>query len=104
MLDALGDPRRRLIVELLAQRDQSVSDLAERLPITLQGTIKHLEVLESAGVISRTKSGRVVTVHLEREPLADAEAWLHRTRTFWQAQLGNLAASFETHDAQEEDR
>lgn len=91
---ALGDPRRALIVDLLAQRDRSVSELAAHLPISLPGTLKHLSVLESAGLISRTKAGRTVTVRLEPDRLATAEAWLHRTRTFWTAQLGSLARSF----------
>lgn len=93
---ALGDPRRALIVDLLAQRDQTISELAAHLPISLPGTLKHLSVLESAGLISRTKRGRSVTVRLEREPLRSAEEWLHRTRTFWTTQLGNLAESFAT--------
>ncbi|WP_109471711.1 ArsR/SmtB family transcription factor [Ornithinimicrobium cavernae] len=91
---ALGDPRRTLIVDLLAQRDQTVSELAAHLPISLPGTLKHLAVLESAGVVSRTKAGRTVTVHLECDQLRSAEEWLHRTRTFWAAQLDNLARSF----------
>lgn len=92
---ALGDPRRALIVDLLAQRDRTVSELAGQLPISLPGTLKHLAVLESAGLVSRTKSGRTVTVRLERVPLQTAEEWLHRTRTFWTAQLGSLAQAFE---------
>ena len=91
---ALGDPRRALLVDLLAQRDQTVSELAAHLPISLPGTLKHLTVLESAGLITRTKTGRTVTVHLERDQLHAAEEWLRRTRTFWTAQLGNLAQSF----------
>lgn len=92
---ALGDPRRALIVDLLAQRDQTVSELAGHLPISLPGTLKHLTVLESAGLVSRTKVGRTVTVRLEREPLRSAEEWLHRTRTFWTTQLDHLARSFD---------
>ena len=92
---ALGDPRRALIVDLLAQRDRTVSELAEHLPISLPGTLKHLGVLESAGIVSRSKQGRTVTVRLRREPLGEAEEWLHRTRTFWTEQLGHLAQSFD---------
>lgn len=92
---ALGDPRRALLVDLLAQRDRTVSELAAQLPISLPGTLKHLGVLEAAGLVSRTKEGRTVTVHLEPDPLSAAEAWLQRTRTFWSAQLGSLAAAFE---------
>lgn len=93
---ALGDPRRALLVDLLAQRDQTVSELAAHLPISLPGTLKHLTVLEQAGLVSRTKTGRSVTIHLERDRLHAAEEWLHRTRTFWTAQLGHLAESLTT--------
>lgn len=92
---ALGDPRRTLLVDLLAQRDRTVSELAAHLPISLPGTLKHLTVLESAGLVTRTKSGRTVTVSLERDRLGAAEEWLRRTRTFWTTQLGNLAESFD---------
>lgn len=92
---ALGDPRRVLLVDLLAQGDRTVSELAAELPISLPGTLKHLGVLEAAGLVSRSKAGRTVTVHLEREPLSAAEAWLRRTRAFWSTQLDSLAAAFD---------
>ncbi len=92
---ALDEERRTTIVALLAQRDRTVSELAATLPITLQGTLKHLAVPEQAGLVSRTKQGRTVTLHLEQQRLADAEAWLRRTRTFWARRLAGLAASFE---------
>lgn len=95
VFSALGDERRTAIVDLLAQRDRTVSELAATLPITLQGTLKHLGVLEDAGLVSRTKQGRTVTVHLEQQRLVNAEAWLQRTRTFWTGQLSGHAAGFE---------
>ena len=95
---ALGDERRTTLVDLLAAGDRTVSELAASLPITLQGTLKHLGVLEQAGLVSRTKQGRTVTVHLEQERLGEAEAWLRRTRTFWTARLTGLAAALEEDD------
>lgn len=92
---ALGDPTRQAMVALLAERDRSVSELAAEFPISLQGTLKHLRVLERAGVVGRAKAGRTVTVHLERDRLEDAEAWLHRTRSFWTHQLDRLATHYE---------
>lgn len=92
---ALGDERRALVVDLLAEGDHTVSELAAALEISLPGTLKHLGVLEEAGLVSRTKSGRTVTVRLEADRLADAEQWLRRTRRFWAGQLAGLAASFE---------
>jgi DNA-binding transcriptional ArsR family regulator len=96
---ALGDERLTWLVDLLTRGDRTVSELAATLPISLQGTLKHLAVLEQAGVVTRRKQGRTVTVHLERERLGEAEAWLHRTRTFWARQLSSLAhAMTETDD------
>ncbi|MGI8949346.1 MAG: ArsR/SmtB family transcription factor [Ornithinimicrobium sp.] len=92
---ALGDPTRTQIVGLLTQGDRTVSELADQFPISLQGTMKHGGVLEGAGLVSRSKSGRTVTVRLDRAQIAAAETWLHRTRTFWTHQLDNLAHSFE---------
>lgn len=91
---ALGDPTRQQLVRLLAAGDSSVSALAAQLPISLPGTMKHLGVLERAGIVARTKSGRTVTVSLRPQSLADAEDWLRRHRTFWAGQLGHLADSF----------
>jgi DNA-binding transcriptional ArsR family regulator len=92
---ALGDARRAWLVDLLSQGDRTVSELAATLPISLQGTLKHLGVLEEAGLVSRVKQGRTVTVHLETGRLTEAEAWLQHTRAFWSRQLSSLAAGFE---------
>ena len=91
---ALGDPTRQRMVVLLTQRERTVSELAGQFSISLPGTLKHLRVLQDVGVVSRSKHGRIVTVRLEPEALGAAEDWLHRTRTFWSQQLGNLADHF----------
>jgi predicted ArsR family transcriptional regulator len=83
------------MVTLLAERERTVSELAAEFPISLQGTLKHVLVLERAGVVGRAKAGRTVTVSLQRESLASAEEWLHRHRIFWTNQLDRLATHFE---------
>jgi DNA-binding transcriptional ArsR family regulator len=93
---ALGDAKRSRMVERLALTDASVTQLAQEVAISLPATLKHVGVLEGAGLVSRTKHGRTVTVHLEQQALADSEAWLARTRSFWTTQLGQLAATFDT--------
>jgi DNA-binding transcriptional ArsR family regulator len=92
---ALGDPTRSAIVSLLAEADRSVTALAEEFPISLQGTMKHITVLERAGLVKRSKRGRTVTVRLRRDVLEDAELWLRRNRLFWTNQLDRLASHFE---------
>jgi DNA-binding transcriptional ArsR family regulator len=96
---ALGDPTRRAILARLEQEDgRSVSDLARPFAIQLPTVMKHLGVLEDAGLISRSKAGRTVTVRLCPEPMRDAMAWLQRYERFWSASLDRLAAHAEAQE------
>jgi DNA-binding transcriptional ArsR family regulator len=90
---ALGDPTRRAILGRLArQASASVSELAEPFVIKLPAVMKHLGVLDEAGLITRSKSGRVVTVRLRPGSMRDAMAWLRRHELFWSARLDKLTA------------
>jgi DNA-binding transcriptional ArsR family regulator len=79
---ALGDPVRRRMVELLADGDATVTELAARFPISVQAVSKHIRVLEHAGVVSRSRAAQTRPVHLEAASLADTADWLeaHRRR------------------------
>jgi DNA-binding transcriptional ArsR family regulator len=89
---ALGDPTRRAILGRLARASASVSELATPFAIKLPAVMKHLGVLDAAGLITRSKSGRVVTVRLRPGSLRDAMAWLRRHEVFWSARLDKLTA------------
>jgi DNA-binding transcriptional ArsR family regulator len=96
---ALVDPTRRAILGRLARRGSAtVSELAEPFAIQLPAVMKHLGVLDEAGLITRSKSGRVVTVRLRPGPMRDAMAWLRRYELFWSARLDKLAAYAERKD------
>lgn len=92
---ALGDPTRRAILGRLARRAGSVTELAEPFSIKLPAVMKHLGVLDEAGLITRSKSGRVVTVRLRPGPMRDAMAWLRRYELLWSSRLPRLAAHAE---------
>jgi DNA-binding transcriptional ArsR family regulator len=79
---ALGDPVRQRMVELLADGDRTVSELAARFPISVQAVSKHIKVLEHAGVVSRGRAAQTRPVHLEAASLAGTADWLeaHRRR------------------------
>jgi DNA-binding transcriptional ArsR family regulator len=90
---ALGDPTRRAILGSLARRTSaSVSELAAPFAIKLPAVMKHLGVLDEAGLITRSKSGRVVTVRLRTESMREAMAWLHIQERFWSKRLDKLTA------------
>src|SRR5262245_18207019 len=87
---ALAHPTRRAILERLAQGESSVSDLATPFAMSLPAISKHLRVLEQAGLIARTKDGRVHRLRLVAQPVRDAAAWLAYYQQFWETQLAAL--------------
>jgi DNA-binding transcriptional ArsR family regulator len=94
---ALSDPTRRHVLSRLADHPgQSVSDLAQPLSLKLPGLMKHLDVLSDAGLITRTKTGRTVTVHLAAAPMRQAMEWLEHYQRFWTDSLDNLATFVES--------
>jgi DNA-binding transcriptional ArsR family regulator len=93
---ALADPTRRaLIARLGAQPDLSVSELARPLPMSLPAVMKHLDVLDDAGLVTRSKIGRTVMCRLRAAPMEQAMDWLGRYQRFWSEQLDRLAAFVE---------
>ncbi len=88
---ALADPTRRAILAHLAEGQASVSQLAVPFDISLPGILKHLRVLERAGLIVRSKQGRVSRCRLAAGPLEDAAGWIAFYRQFWERQLDALA-------------
>jgi len=98
---ALVDPTRRAILARLEREPGlSVSALAEPFEIKLPAVMKHLDVLEAAGLIRRSKTGRTVSVELSPEPMQPALQWLRRYERFWSASLDRLVAFAEDRERQ----
>lgn len=98
---ALVDPTRRAILAQLERRDSaSISELAEPFAIKLPAVMKHLDVLIDAGLVTRSKSGRTVTVRLRPEPMREAMDWLRRYERFWSTSLDRLTAYAEKKEAE----
>ncbi|MBL8643980.1 MAG: helix-turn-helix transcriptional regulator [Rhodospirillaceae bacterium] len=90
---ALADPTRRALLARLEHKDnQSVSTLAQPFAMSLPAVMKHLDILDDAGLIRRAKVGRTVTCTLVAKPMEDAMAWLARYERFWTQQFDRLAA------------
>jgi DNA-binding transcriptional ArsR family regulator len=98
---ALVDPTRRAILARLEREDgASVSELARPFAIKLPAVMKHLDVLDDAGLIRRSKVGRTVTVRLAPKPIEEAMNWLRRYERFWSGRLDRLAAYAESKEAE----
>lgn len=97
---ALADATRRAILERLARGDASVIELAEPFPVSLPAVLKHLRVLEDAGLVTCRKEGRVRRCHLNGRPMKDAADWIDRYRRSWETQLAALAQFLDSEEEQ----
>jgi DNA-binding transcriptional ArsR family regulator len=97
---ALGDRTRRALLARLASRPARVTELARPFDMSLPAVSRHIRVLESAGLITRSVDGRVHQCSLAAAPMKTAEAWLERYRRFWTDNLDALARLVEAEGEQ----
>ena len=87
---ALSDATRRGVLEQLGRSDASITDLADKFHMTLAGMMKHVGILEQAGLVATEKVGRVRTCKLGASRLEEATAWLEAHRELWDARFDEL--------------
>jgi DNA-binding transcriptional ArsR family regulator len=77
---ALADPVRRAIVARLSRSDATVNELAAPFPITKQAISRHIQVLQHAGLISRSRDAQRRPCHLEPAALEALTSWIDALR------------------------
>jgi DNA-binding transcriptional ArsR family regulator len=87
---ALADPTRRTVIRRLATGSASTSQLAEPFAMALPSFTQHLSVLERAGLVTSSKTGRVRTYELVPAALDVADDWLAEQRRIWERRLDQL--------------
>ena len=88
---ALADHHRRHLLDSLAQNDgQTLTELCAHLPMTRVGVMKHLGILEDAGLITTRKVGREKLHYLNAAAMAEVADWVERYRQFWEERLDRL--------------
>jgi DNA-binding transcriptional ArsR family regulator len=92
MFHALGDSSRRAMVERLARGPASVTELARPLDMALPTVVQHLGVLETAGIVTSTKVGRVRTCQLVPDALNPAAEWISQHRLPAERRLDRLGS------------
>ncbi len=92
---ALADPTRVGIVEALAGRARTVSEIVELFDVSQPAISRHLRVLREAGLVRAQVDGRRRIYHLEPQPLREIDRWLERYRRFWARKLRSLEAHLE---------
>jgi len=88
---ALADPMRRsLLVNLAEHSPRTATQLAQEYPITRQGILKHLTILEDAGLVAVHQAGREKRYTLMPEPLEELEQWIEDIGAKWDERLLRL--------------
>ena len=90
VFEALADPTRRRLLELLAAGERSAGELAEEFAISRPGVSRHLRVLREAGLVRARGAGQRRLYSVDPGPLDEVDAWLDRWRGFWAQRLDAL--------------
>ena len=91
VLGALADPTRRQLLDLLAaQGEATATTLAERLPVSRQAVVKHLAVLDAAGLVSGGRVGREVRYAVRPAALDTTARWMASLAADWDRRLANI--------------
>jgi DNA-binding transcriptional ArsR family regulator len=96
---ALANPARRAALDALADGARTVSDLAAPHDMSLRGFMKHLRVLQDAGLVACAKQGRSVTCALRAEPIREIKRWLANREQMWSARLDALGQHLHRQEA-----
>ncbi len=98
---ALSDVTRRGALEQVGRADASITDLAGRYDMTLAGMMKHVGVLEQAGLVTTEKVGRMRTCKLGPRRLHEETAWIDRYHRVWDSRFDALEEGVEALQRQE---
>jgi DNA-binding transcriptional ArsR family regulator len=98
---ALGDPVRRALVARLSRGDATVNELAEPFAITKQAVSRHIQVLEAAGLITRSRDAQKRPCHLNAAALEELTSWIDTYRLALEHRYRRLDTVLETIREQE---
>ncbi|MCM3128561.1 ArsR/SmtB family transcription factor [Paenibacillus provencensis] len=87
VFQAIADPTRRDLLQLLSHGEMPVGAISERFPISRTAVSKHLRVLSDAGLVKDRKVGRETRYRLDTEPLTELKRWLSYYERFWDNKL-----------------
>lgn len=98
IFQAIADPTRRQIIDLLAGNTLSVNDVAERFDISRPAISKHIKLLNECGLVMIKKEGRKRYCRADTRKLQEVIEWAQRYRKFWDERLDALEAALADED------
>jgi DNA-binding transcriptional ArsR family regulator len=93
--NAIAEPRRRHILELIAAEERSVNEIADALALGQPSVSKHLQVLRDVGLVTVRREGRRTMVRLNPETLRTIHDWIALFERHWRGQLRRIKAHAE---------
>lgn len=93
--EALAEPNRLQIVELLREKPRSVNDVVAKMDILQPQVSKHLRILMDAGLVNVRPDAQRRIYELRGEPLRELDEWLDRYRQFWEGSFQRLDSLLE---------
>ena len=98
---ALADPTRRAVLDLLRRGSQPAGQIAAAFPVSRPAISKHLRLLRRAHLVREHREGRNRVYQLNPDPLRAVDSWIEQYRVFWTQSLNNLKAFVEAEHARE---
>ena len=99
---ALADATRRAVLAQLSLGEASIADLAAPYDMALPSFLQHVRVLETAGLVSTKKTGRVRRCRLEAQRLRDLQEWISTYQAAWDLRLDRLEAHLRTQTSKDD--
>lgn len=90
VFQAIADPTRREIIDLLAERESNLNDLVSHFEVSRPAIAKHVHILKECGLLEIEKRGRERYCQVRLENLGELALWVHQYRRFWNTRLDRL--------------
>ncbi len=90
VFQAIADPTRRQIIEMLATRSMNLNSLVENFEISRPAISQQIKILEECGMVHVTQKGRERFCEVRLESLQEVQSWVAKYKKFWNEKLDNL--------------
>ncbi len=105
IFNAIAEPKRRTLIEILATSEMSVNQLAAQTSWNQPSVSKHLAVLREVGIVTERQEGRCRIYQIQPEKLRPIQEWVHKFEQYWggtldqlDTYLGKIQSQGNTHD------
>jgi DNA-binding transcriptional ArsR family regulator len=90
VFQAIADPTRRTILDMLSGKRSTMSEVAENFDISLPAISKHMKILEECGLVVIEQEGRDRYCEAKPEKLSEVSDWVNQYQAFWDTNLRSL--------------